>query len=69
MDIIYYIAENSYNKSKEFTISMFLLFPSVFCNYLKRNWNVLEIHILPKCMYSQTNINYIMHILVSDLLS
>ena len=50
--IIYYITENSYNKIKKFTINMFFLFSSIFYHYLKRNWNVLEIDLLPKCMYS-----------------
>ena len=29
-------------------MNMFILFPSIFSYYLKRNWNVLEINVAPK---------------------
>ena len=51
-------------KLKKPTINVSFLFPFVFYHYLKRNWNVLEINVLPKCMYSWANVNYNMHILV-----
>ena len=51
INIFYYITENSYTKIEESTINMFLLFPSVFYHYLKRNWNVFEMNVLAKCMY------------------
>ena len=51
IDNFNYIDENSNKKIKESTINMFFLFPTVFYQYLKKNWIVFEINVLAKCIY------------------